>query len=48
MTPGEMEAMQNRFSDLWLKVQEGSATPEEEKELLDMQEEYWTNRPLPE
>lgn len=47
MTPGEFNNIQERFSDLWLKMQEGTATPEEEEELLNMQEEYWTNKPEP-
>jgi len=42
--PDSIIKLQERFSDLWLKVHDGTATPEEEKEFMQIQEDYWKNK----
>jgi hypothetical protein len=40
--PQEIERIQNRFSELWDKCSEKTASPEEQAEMLQMQIDYWT------
>lgn len=40
-SPSEIEAIQNRFSELWKKAADGSATTAELTEMENLQLEYW-------
>jgi len=42
-SPSEIEALQDRFDELWRKWCDDSASLDEKAELLRMQEDYWAD-----
>ena len=45
LTPGETtNRIQDRFTELWMKLQDGTATPEEQEEYHRVQVEYWQRK----
>ena len=42
-THGDLRGIQDRFQSLWEKARLGIATPDENRWLLEIQEQYWTD-----